>query len=127
MLYTYEYALSYNPSMPVVEIWLGRAQHVPTFSLIALVDSGADGTIIPLKHLKTLQARRGRKKLLSGVTGNAGLYDTFEVSLRLGAYERSTLEVVADPKNKEAILGRDVLNQFIVTLNGLASMVEITQ
>ncbi len=127
MLYTYEYASVYNPSMPVVEIWLGRVQHVPSLSLIALVDSGADGTIIPLRHLKTLKARQRRKKLMRGVTGNPGLFDTFEVSFRLGPYERATLEVVGDPKNNEAILGRDVLNQFVVTLNGLASMTEITQ
>lgn len=112
--------------MPVAEIWLGRAQRPPTLSLIALVDSGADGTIIPLKHLLALQARRSRKKLLRGVTGNISLVDTFEVSFRLGSYERATLEVVADPQNREIILGRAVLNQLIVMLNGLASMVEIT-
>jgi hypothetical protein len=28
--------------------------------------------------------------------------------------------------NKKAILGRDVLNQLIVTLNGLAAVVEIS-
>ena len=112
--------------MPVVEIWVGRAQRTPILSLIALVDSGADGTIIPRNQLLALQARRSRKKLLRGVTGNASLVDTFEVSFLLGGYERATLEVVADPQ-KEIILGRDVLNHFIVTLNGLASMVEITQ
>ena len=34
---------------------------------------------------------------------------------------------VADPQNNEIVLGRDVLNQFMVTLNGLASAVEISQ
>lgn len=37
------------------------------------------------------------------------------------------VDVIADRQGAEAILGRDVLNQFIVTLNGLASMIEITQ
>jgi hypothetical protein len=35
--------------------------------------------------------------------------------------------VVADPQNEGVILGRNVLNPFIVTLNGLANVVEISQ
>jgi hypothetical protein len=36
------------------------------------------------------------------------------------------IQVVGDTEGEEAILGRDVLNQLIVTLNGLASVVEIS-
>jgi hypothetical protein len=37
------------------------------------------------------------------------------------------MEVIAELQDDEVILGRDVLNQLIVTLNGLASAVEISQ
>jgi len=37
------------------------------------------------------------------------------------------LLVVGGPQRDEIILGRDALNHFIVTLNGLASMIEISQ
>jgi hypothetical protein len=53
--------------------------------------------------------------------------DIYEVSLRVGSYMVSKVYAVADKRNAEVILGRDVLNQFIVTLNGLASTVEISQ
>ena len=37
------------------------------------------------------------------------------------------MPVVGDKLGDEVIVGCDVLNQFIVTLNGLASVVEISQ
>jgi hypothetical protein len=40
--------------------------------------------------------------------------------------DRGELVVVGSEQLDEAILGRDVLNQLVVTLNGLASAVEIS-
>ncbi|MEZ4705622.1 MAG: hypothetical protein R3A44_00365 [Caldilineaceae bacterium] len=37
------------------------------------------------------------------------------------------LRVVGNASSAEAILGRDALNQLIVTMNGLASTTEISQ
>ena len=53
--------------------------------------------------------------------------DVYEVKLRLGPFVMNRVDVIASKDGTEAILGSDVLNQFIVTLNGLASMTEITQ
>ena len=36
------------------------------------------------------------------------------------------VEAVADRQNGEAIIGRNVLNQLVVTLNGIAGITEIT-
>lgn len=54
-------------------------------------------------------------------------YDMYRVSLQVGPYRASRLTVVADRQNQQMILGRDVLNQMIVTLNGLAGVVELSQ
>ena len=51
IVHTYEYDISYIPAMPVVELVVGKASSAPVLSLKALVDSGSDGTIIPLEHL----------------------------------------------------------------------------
>jgi hypothetical protein len=46
--------------------------------------------------------------------------------VQIGSYSLFA-RVVGDEINSEIIIGRDILNQFIVTLNGLASIVEISQ
>ena len=47
------------------------------------------------------------------------------ISLQLGPYLQQTLWVAGGASPDEVILGRDVSNHLIVTLNGLANMVEI--
>jgi len=56
-----------------------------------------------------------------------GQSDNSVVVLQLGNFTIPKVYAVADRQNGEMILGRDVLNQFIVTLNGLANVVEIQQ
>jgi hypothetical protein len=77
--------------------------------------------------LQELKARKVDTKQLIGMGGLRYRVDIYEIALRLGFYNIAKIYAVADRQNTNVILGRDVLNQFIVTLNGLASMVEITQ
>lgn len=127
LIYTHQYDTDYNPAMPMLEIMLGRPRSEPFLPLTALVDSGADATLIPIRYLQEVQARPGRSTRMRGVTSGYAPIELYVVSLRINSYERARLEVVADLHHNEAIIGRDILNQFIVTLNGLASVVEITQ
>jgi hypothetical protein len=124
-VYTYQYEVNYDPAMPVVEIHIGRAMADVSLLLTAVVDSGADATIIPLNYLHQIQARRSRKSWMRGVTGGRMLVDLFSISLQLGPLVQTHLEVVSDVQNNEAILGRDVLNHLVVTLNGPGNSVEI--
>ena len=50
----------------------------------------------------------------------------YVVSLQVGDFRQAVMRVVGGAECEEAILGRDVLNQLIVILNGLASVVEIS-
>ncbi|HXF64875.1 MAG TPA: hypothetical protein VNK95_24830 [Caldilineaceae bacterium] len=52
--------------------------------------------------------------------------DLSVVSLRIGRQVQREVEVVGDTEYQEVILGRNVLNHYIVTLNGLAGVVEIS-
>ena len=55
-VYTYNYDATYNPAMPMAEIIIGRAMSGPSLSLLALVDSGADATLIPISYLRQISA-----------------------------------------------------------------------
>lgn len=58
MVYTYEYDLNYLPAMPMVTIQIGRPDGDTLVTLSSLVDSGADATMIPVHHLKTVKRVR---------------------------------------------------------------------
>jgi hypothetical protein len=67
MLYSFDYDTSYFPALPVVEIEIRYAKSEPSLSLRAIVDSGADATIVPLRYLQQVRARRGKKAWLRGM------------------------------------------------------------
>lgn len=124
-IYTYQYDAEYDPTMPVIDIEIGRAMVEVSLPLKALIDSGADATMIPIHYLQQIHARRSRKKWMRSTTGGRILVDLYPVSLRLGPVTQTHLEVVGDNQNNEVIVGRDVLNHLIVTLNGPGYSVEI--
>jgi len=126
-VYTYEYDNGYNPAMPVVDIVVGRAMDNVSLAMKALVDSGADATIIPLNSLQEIRARRSRKMWMRGTAGGRVLVDLNQISLQLGPFAQTLLEVVGSTQNDEVIVGRDVLNHLTVTLNGPANSVEVIE
>lgn len=127
MIYSYDYDSSFIPSMPIVEIKIGRSLTQPELPLNALIDSGADGTIIPVRFLNQIRARAEKSLWMRTVTGKRSVVDVYTVSMKFGAFEVGEHLVVGGLQPDEIISGRDILNQFIVTLNGLASMAEISQ
>ncbi len=64
---------------------------------------------------------------MRGVTGTTEIRDRFRVRLKLGDLEINGIDAVSISHNDEAILGRDVLNQLLVILDGLALEVKVGQ
>ncbi len=126
-VYTYEYDTTYHPSIPMIDLAIGIPLSDPDFELTAIVDSGADATMIPQHYLQQLGARRSRKAIMRGVTGEQNLVDLYVISVRLGPYRQGFLEVVGMMDNDDSIVGRDVLNHLAIVLNGPASVVEIRE
>lgn len=126
MLYTFEYDTAYVPSMPVAEIHIGRRNTMPSVTLQAIIDSGADATIIPARWLDQVQARRSERAWMNTAAGTRRIVSLYVISLRIGDYEQRALSVIAGV-SEEAMIGRDVLNHLIVTLNGLSSVTEMTR
>ena len=126
-LYTYPYSRNYQPAMPVVEIGLSKSGHFEPGTLrLALIDSGADGTLVPVDILEEIGARLVGAARIRSVLGDSQVADIYLVSLQIGPHVLGAVRVVAGPEGDEIIVGRNVLNQLVVTLNGLASAVEIS-
>lgn len=125
-LYTYEYSNEYDPPMPIVDVGIskpGRAQ--ADVSVTALVDCGSDGTLIPLDILESAEAKYVGQAYIRGVLGYRQSVDLYLVTLHIAGHKRHAVRVAAVDPDDEIILGRNLLNQLEVTLNGPADMTEI--
>jgi predicted aspartyl protease len=119
---SFDYDSAYMPSAPVATIQL-RAKS--TVELVALLDSGADGTMIPANVLRQIGARYQETRTMRGVTGARQTVDLYLVTVQIDPHKITGIRAAAVTVGSEVILGRDVLNHLVVTLNGLAGVTEI--
>lgn len=111
--------------MPIIEFQLFDPQRKNEgLTLQAIVDSGADGTLIPNQFLKKLNLRSTRKAQMRGVSGYAYPVDLYLVSLQIATLSLYGVWVVSDKQN-QIIMGRNVLNQMRIHLDGLSQVIEI--
>ena len=116
----------YDPAMPFVEIAIATPGD-SVVSLPAIVDSGSDATMIPKQYLQAIDAVFVRKGWVSGISGVRQQINLHLVDVQIGPHWVPAIRVIETANQREAILGRDVLNQLIVTLNGLAQVTEIAE
>lgn len=125
-MYSRYYSSDYDPAAPVIEIRIRKpSSTTSSTTLTAMVDSGADATMIPRKYLKAVRAQYAGTRILRGVTGQPQQVDLFVVVVEIGHFSASGIRVVAIADDSTPLIGRDVLNQFIITLNGPAEVLEL--
>ena len=101
-----------------------------TTMLTALVDTGADGTLVPRKILQEAGFRpnRQRRQLFSVQVGQPP--ETvlgYSVTVRIGNIELSEVDVYGSQTVDDAILGRNVLNRMVFTYNGPQQLFELLE
>ncbi len=126
IVHSHEYDSSYYPAMPIIEIQIQRRANQTPLTLTAIVDSGADATLIPLRYLRQLQVRKGQTKWLSGTAGGRYEVDLYTLAVQVGGQPPHYLDVVGTHHQDEIIVGRDLLNQYIVILNAPGHTVDLT-
>jgi predicted aspartyl protease len=94
---------------------VGAPGRAPLLGLVALVDSGADLSVIPLAAIQALDLPQIAKTRIRGVTGVEERTPVHAAVLELGG--TSVLAEVVG-WGDEAIVGRDVLGHFVLELNG---------
>jgi predicted aspartyl protease len=116
----------YSPPAPSVEIWLGTpGESLASGPHQALVDTGADISLVPLKHIKPLQTVPDDHRYLRSQWGERRKVAIYSLDIGLGNMRLPAVEDVADEQGNEIILGRNVLNKLLMTLDGPNRVLEI--
>lgn len=118
------YNSNFIPAMPVAQITVSHRRRQAQLS--ALIDSGADGTMIPRRILQEINAPYQEQLIMRGVTGESEIVDTYLVMIEFGPYTMYGIQAIAIGDYEEAIIGRDVMNNLVITLDGLAQETTIT-
>lgn len=116
----------YNPSMPVITIGVSKpGGKTAAATLEAIIDTGADGTLIPLNILTAAGAKLIDSAHLRGITGHREPVALYLATIHIGPIQIHGVRVAAMLPDDEAILGRDVLNKLEILLNGYAGVTEV--
>ena len=125
--YSFDYNNAYDPPAPFMPITVdGLDPTKVSVTVSAFVDSGADGTMLPLDILQAVGAVYEDRVWLSGNDGRATAVGT-AIQYPFTSKPKPLMRSLpfAMPAGSEPLIGRDVLNQLVVTLHGIAGVTEL--
>lgn len=117
----YHYDTTCDPPVPVCDVVLIAPATGRRSALPAIVDTGADGTIIPVRHLQEIGARRVFEAGLRSQWGERRVVFLYLVDLQIADLMLPGVYVVGDDLGDETILGCDALNRLRLLLDGPAA------
>ena len=92
----------------------------------ALVDSGADQSVIPERIVEALGLLQIDQEIVRGFDGSSQILATYLVVLQIRDLAPVEIEVLASSRVPYAVVGRDVLNRYKVVLDGPGSVMSIS-
>jgi hypothetical protein len=119
-----EYDASFNPPAPVTQVEVRNPLTGASIRLRAQIDSGTSISVIPVSAATHLGLNATGALEARGFDLTPKRLPTFLVKMLLADFVILNAEVVAASRS-DMLLGRDVLQSFILTLNGKAETVEL--
>jgi predicted aspartyl protease len=115
-----QYSDAYFPPAPVLPIRCAGPEEKPSSdSVLAIIDSGSDGTLVPITMLESIEAIPVGDAVLHGFMGETRVVDLFEIDLYIDDFVLPGILVASSDVGEEVILGRNVLNRLILLLDGI--------
>jgi predicted aspartyl protease len=115
----YAYNRQLTPPAPFAHVTLRSVNGARELTdLPAQLDSGADRTVVPSQAVELLGLVPVRELDAHGVAGERMRLPTFLVEVEIRQLQAMTMEVLASPHEPFVLLGRDILNQFRIVLEG---------
>lgn len=120
------YDTGYAPPAPCLDIRLGAPdESFVEQPLKALVDTGVDVTIVRARYIEPLGLQIDNRKTLRSSWGERRPVNVFLLDVGIGEIRIPLIEIVADDRGSEVILGRNVLNRLVVVLDGPKQTLQI--
>jgi predicted aspartyl protease len=94
--------------------------------LHAIIDTGADATIVPISALTRLSLRPFQSGFLRSAWGERRSIDLYLLDIQVADLTLPGVEVIGDEVGDELILGRNVLNKLILLLDGPALITTVS-
>lgn len=118
------YQRGYEPPFPQIEIAFEfDGEHSEPFA--ALIDSGADVTMVPETTLEQIGAWTGETAFIRSQFGELLPVRLYLVSIQIENITLPGIYVVGHTTSDEIILGRDVLNKLVLLLDGPEQQTEL--
>jgi predicted aspartyl protease len=122
----YPYLSSYHPPIPTLQITLGYPdESLKLGPFVAIIDTGADGTMIPQPYIDALDAPFIDDARIRSHWGEWRNVQIFAIDLGVGSLRLPAIEVTGDDVGTEIILGRNVLNKLRLLLDGRSEQVNL--
>lgn len=122
----FPYDSNYQPPFPAVQVALyNREEELRTSAVSALLDSGADASLVPIVFLRDIVAPALMDTRIRSHWGEWRAAQLFVVDVEIENIKLPGIFVVGDEQGDEIVLGRDVLNKLRIFLDGPARIVEI--
>lgn len=122
------YDRSYQPSFPVLPIVLvNRDEGLQTAPEEALVDTGSDGTLVPVALLEDILAPVLSETRIRSHWGEWRAVQLFLVDIEVNSLTLPGVLVVGDDTGDVIVLGRNVLNKLNLALDGIAQTIEVRE
>lgn len=122
---TFPYEVSEQPPAPYLDLKIRPSLQAMSFlSQRAKLDSGAGMTVIPSSLVDRWKLVPHSTVTVRAYDGHVSTRPTYLVDLAIGKRQFTQVKVTLSPRTN-VLLGRDVLNQLRITLDGPHQITEI--
>ena len=121
----YNYNKQIVPPGPLINVTVESSDNPEIFiSTPALIDTGADYTVITREIFKKLAPLRVGLVYVESFRGEGDFHKLYSVNIKIHNWEFYLIPVLVGSENY-VILGRDLLNNFDLRLNGIDGKLKI--
>ena len=121
----FDYDAAYEPAMPVCRVTTVAAATNRRVTANAIIDTGADATIVPTHMLRRIGARRVFETGLRSQWGERRSVFLYLVDLEINGVTLPAVYVAGDEIGSEVVLCRNALDKLVVTLDGPAKLTRV--
>ncbi len=118
----YPYGTQYIPPAPVLPVRVGRPRMKPAVLLAALVDTGADISVLPADLAARLDLPVIGRLTVAGVDGLPRALPVYAAEMAVEAY-RVAIRVIG--LGTTPLVGRDLLNKLVAHLYGPETILDV--